>query len=83
MVTTVVLHAFFFAFVHLEGSVQRIITDHRLIFERFTRSKKFLILMMIVLPTDLFSIHFGFLSCFRSAATFLFSFILLMSYIFC
>lgn len=67
MVATMVLHAFFFAFVQLEGSVQHTITDHRMIFERFVKSKKFFVLLLLVIPADFLAIQFGYLSCFRSA----------------
>jgi hypothetical protein len=65
MVVTLVLNAFFFAFVKLESSVQRTITDHRLILQRFRNSSSYIVMILLVMPIDLMAIEFGMLPCFR------------------
>lgn len=65
MVLNLFLNSFLFAFGRLEGSVQRTVTDHKQIFERFKNSKDWPLLVFGVLPTDLLALQFGYLSCFR------------------
>lgn len=62
---TAVLHCFFFAFVQMEGSVQRTVTDHRLIFEHFRSGLVSRLMLVVVLPVDLLAIPLGYVTCFR------------------
>lgn len=65
LIADTVLHAGIYAYKEFDGDKEMQVTNRRLIFDRFRRSKRSLYGILAVIPLDLFAISFGYILAFR------------------
>ena len=61
----VILRLFFFAFINVDEDDHKVVDNREVITDRYMKSFRFILTMMILFPIDLFAVGFGELCLYR------------------